>query len=260
MRVAWRTRDRPLPGRMLGKLTWVEIKLLTREPLTLIFSFVLPLLILVVLGGIFQNTDVTHELIKDRGTIDWYVPAYMALVAASIGLISLPVHLASYREHGVLRRFRASGVSEWTIFGAQLLVSLGIAVIGSGLLLVLGVVVYGAGMPLHPAEFALAFVVSVAMFAAVGVLLAAVIPSARAVQGLGLILWFVMMFVSGTGGPLDLLPEWLLRLGQALPLYHVVMAFEHPWNGGGSSPTELAVVAAGCVVCAVLAARLFRWE
>jgi len=92
------------------------------------------------------------------------------------------------------------------------------------------------------------------------VLLAALIPSARAVQGLGLILWFVMMFVSGTSSPLDLLPEWLLRLGQALPLYHVVMAFEQPWNEGGTDVVQLLVVAGVFVVAVTVAARIFKWD
>jgi ABC-2 type transport system permease protein len=246
--------------KMLLRLTWVEIKLLTREPLTLIFTFGLPLLILLVLGGIFRTSDVLEDVLVGREPIDWYVPAYMGLVTASIGLISLPVHLASYRERGVLRRFRASGVSELSVFGSQLLVSLGIALIGSGLLYLLGALVYGAAPPLDPLRFVLAFIVSVAMFAAIGILLAAVIPTARAVQGLGLILWFVMLFVSGTSSPLELLPVWLQRVGQALPLYHVVQALERPWNGRGTDLVHLSIVAGICVGASLLAARLFRWD
>lgn len=246
--------------KMLLRLTWIEIKLLAREPLTLIFTFALPLLILVVLGGIFRNSDVLDDYLVSRPPIDWYVPAYMALVAASIGLISLPVHLAGYRERGVLRRFRASGVSEVSIFGSQLLVSLGIALVGSGLLYLLGALLYQADPPLDPLRFMLAFIVGVAMFAAVGILLAAVIPTARAAQGLGLILWFVMLFVSGTSSPLALLPVWLKRLGQALPLYHVVQTFEQPWNGRGTDILQLSIVAGLCVVASLLAARFFRWD
>ena len=36
--------------RVLFKMTWIEIKLLAREPVTLVFSFALPVLVLVVLG------------------------------------------------------------------------------------------------------------------------------------------------------------------------------------------------------------------
>ena len=36
------------------------------------------------------------------------------------GLIMLPVHIASYRERGVLRRFAASGFPRWSFALAQL--------------------------------------------------------------------------------------------------------------------------------------------
>ena len=44
--------------RALWKLTWIEIKLFVREPVTMIFSFAFPLLVLVVLGGIFGDDPV----------------------------------------------------------------------------------------------------------------------------------------------------------------------------------------------------------
>jgi hypothetical protein len=37
-----------------------------------------------------------------------YVAAYIGVVVTAIGLVMLPVHLASYRERGVLRRFDVS--------------------------------------------------------------------------------------------------------------------------------------------------------
>jgi ABC-2 type transport system permease protein len=43
------------------------------------------------------------------GGADYHVPADIATVIAAIGLIGLPVHLASSRERGVLRQFRAAG-------------------------------------------------------------------------------------------------------------------------------------------------------
>ena len=82
--------------------------------------------------------------------MDWYVPSYIALVIASIGTISLPVHLSSYRERGVLRRFRASGVSEAALLGSQLLVSLGIALVGALTITILGIVAYGARSAVAP--------------------------------------------------------------------------------------------------------------
>jgi ABC-2 type transport system permease protein len=61
----------------------------------------------------------SRSCLSGVGGRNYYVPAYVGLVAASIGLIGLPVHLAAYRERGVLRRFRASNVPAYGVFGSR---------------------------------------------------------------------------------------------------------------------------------------------
>jgi len=89
----------------LRKMSWLELKLFTREPVTVLFTLALPLLILYVLGGVFTDPAQPDEF-RGVGGQNYYPPAYVGLVTASIGLIALPVHIAGYRERGVLRRFR----------------------------------------------------------------------------------------------------------------------------------------------------------
>ena len=65
------------------------------------------------------------------------------MVIAATGLVMLPVHLASYRERGVLRRFAAAGFPRWSFAIAQLIVGLVTTAVGCGLLLVVAAPVYG---------------------------------------------------------------------------------------------------------------------
>ena len=51
----------------LLKLTWVELKLFFREPLTIVFTFALPVVFLLVMGGVFGNTPDTSSLQIYRG-------------------------------------------------------------------------------------------------------------------------------------------------------------------------------------------------
>ena len=228
--------------KVLLKLTWIEIKLLVREPVTLLFSFTFPMLVLVLLGGIFGSEHMKQGAYQGVKMMDWYVPAFMGLVIASIGTISLPVHLSSYRERGVLRRFRASGVSEAALLGSQLLVSLGVALVGAVTIAVLGMVAYGANPASAPVGVALAYVVGVFCFAGIGMLLASLAPTARAAQSVGL------------------LPNWMVDVGKALPLYHLVIALVDPWIGRGANWMQLGIVALVGLVATLLSLRLFRWE
>jgi ABC-2 type transport system permease protein len=245
--------------RVLAKLSWVEIKLFVREPITMVFTFALPLLFLFVMGGVFGNTP-DPDVYRGVGPMDFYVSAYIGLVAASIGLVALPVHLTAYRERGVLRRLRASSFSVWSLFGSQVIVSLVIAVIGGILITVASRFVYDAALPASPWLVIAAFLVSLLGFAAIGVLLGAVLPTTRAAQGLGLLLFFVILILGGAGPPKEVLTDPMRIIGDVTPLSHVITLMQDPWLGFGWNNTEFLIVLGFMAASIVLSARFFRWE
>jgi ABC-2 type transport system permease protein len=243
-------------------MVWMETKLLVREPLTMIFTFGFPFLVLVILGQVFGNTPDPEqpEVFRGVGPMDYYLPGYIGLSVAAIGLIALPVHLASYRERGVLKRFRASGIRATVLVGAQGIVASLAAVCGAVLLTVLGFLGYDVHAPVSVPGVLIGFVLTVACFAAIGVLLGAVMPSARAAQGIGLMLFFAMMFLSGADGPRELLGDLLRNVGEVFPLTHAFIVMQDPWIGFGSNAGRLVLVAAITVGAILAAVRAFRWE
>jgi ABC-2 type transport system permease protein len=243
--------------RALAKAAWVELKLFCREPLTVLLTFAIPLVVLVVLGGVFGNR-VNPTVYRGVGILDYYLPAYVGLVVAALGLVALPVHLATYRERGVLRRFRASTIPLWSVLGGQVAATFVIGVAASLLLVVVAVPAYHTHTPRSLGEVAAAYVLGALTFAALGLLLGLALPTARAAQGAGVLLWFVMMQISGPGAPPEVLPAGLLDVADATPLKHLVVLLQDPWFGRGwNRPETLAVAAflAGSVVLATAAAR-----
>jgi ABC-2 type transport system permease protein len=258
---AHRARTRH-PAHALRKLTWVELKLVLREPLTLVFSFAFPVVLLFVMGEVFgqESGDPGEVIWRDFGAMNYYVPGYLALVACSFGMISLPTHLAAYRERGVLRRLHASGVRGRQILISQTLVGFALTTVGAVLVVVLGSLFYDVRSPASIPALLLAYVLSTLCFMILGCLLGALIPKARAAQGIGLILFFVMMFVSGTAPPIEVMSDTMVTIGKALPLYHAAIALQDAWNGLGVNWTELGILAAVSVGGLALTARLFRWD
>jgi len=248
--------------RTLTKLTWVEAKLFVREPTTVVFTFAFPLLVLFVMGGVFGNTpDPDGAVFRGVGPLNYYVPAYIGLVISSIGLISLPVHLAAYRERGVLRRLRASSVSVWGLLGSQVIVSIAIAALGSLLLIIAAGIVYDMRLPGWSAwQVAAAFLLGTLSFASVGVLLGAVLPTARSAQGAGLLLFFAMMMLSGAGPPREVMTQAMVRMGDVMPLTYVIESLQDPWLGFAWNPVPFGIVLAVMVAAATLSVRAFRWE
>jgi ABC-2 type transport system permease protein len=248
--------------RTLFKLTWVEIKLFIREPITVVFTLALPIIFLLVMGGVFGNTPKA-EIYRGVGAMDYYMPSYYGLVMMAIGTVALPVHLTGYRERGVLRRFRASSFSVWSVLGSQLMVSFVIAIIGSILVTVLGIVTYHPNMPENILQLIAAFVLGVACFTAFGFFLGAILPSTRSAQGIGLILFFVMMILGGAGPPPEVMTGAMGVIGDITPLRYVILTLQNAWLPGPDFDwhTSASLITAGItVVSALLAARFFRWE
>lgn len=244
--------------RLLGKMSWLELKLFLREPLTVLFALALPLLVLFVMGGVFGN-DVDSEFYRGAGAMDYYVPAYIALVAASVGLISLPIHIAGNRDMGVLKRYRASSIPAWVVVGSAVATTFVISAV-SGLLLV------AVALPLHnvisPDRLGLVlvgFFASALMFASLGILLGAVLPSARAAQALGVLLWFVMLMLGGAGPPPEVLTGVMSMIGDLTPLRHTVWIMQDGWLSLDAGLSWL-IVGALTAIFATAALRFFRWE
>jgi ABC-2 type transport system permease protein len=247
--------------RTLAKLTWVEIKLFVREPITMVITLALPLIFLFVMGGVFGNTpDPEGEVYRGVGALDYYVPAYIALVLSSIGVVGLPVHLTGYRERGVLRRFRASSISVWSIFGSQVIVSFVIAILGAILLIIAAILAYDVHMPEEPGLVIPAFIMGTLCFATLGVLLGAIFPTTRAAQGTGLLLFFVMLILAGAGPPREVMTEVMQWIGDATPLRYVILLLQDPWLGFGWDMKSFLIVTGITTAAALLLVRFFRWE
>ncbi|MDJ0925158.1 MAG: ABC transporter permease [Acidimicrobiia bacterium] len=244
--------------RLLTKMSWLELKLFLREPLTVLFAVALPLLVLFVMGGVFGN-EVDAEFYRGIGAMDYYVPAYVALVTASVGLISLPVHIAGNRELGVLKRYHASGMPTWVVVGASVITMFIIALFSAVLLVAVAKLVHNIAMPDSTSGVSAAFVVSGLAFAALGVLLGAVLPNARAAQALGVLLWFVMLILGGAGPPPEVLTGVMDPIGRITPLRHAIRAMQDGWLrlDAGLSWLIVALVFVGATAAAN---RYFRWE
>ena len=188
-----------------------------------------------------------------------YVPGYIALAAAAVGLIMIPAHLASYRERGVLRRFRAASIPASTIFGAQVAVEVVLSALGGLLVVVAAYTIYDLAAPSDWFGAAIGFLFCIAAFAAVGVLLGAVMPSPRAAQGAGVLLFIVMLMLSGTGPPRE-----VMTLDHEHDRRRHAALARRPGHPGPLARLRLerrpssAILTGIAVVCGVLATLAFR--
>jgi ABC-2 type transport system permease protein len=237
----------------VSRLVRTELTLMTREPLTVIFVFVFPVVTMLIIGGSFGTTPtVAFDWVNPS---HWYVASYLTVVIAATGLIMVPVHLASYRERGVLRRFAAAGFPRWSFALAQLVTGLVAIAAGSVILLIVAAPVYGLP-PMHQmTRVVAAFALGAVAFVGIGVLLGTVLPSARSAQAAGLILFFPSFLLGAGGPPPHVMGSALRGIAGYLPLTRVTDAVRDPWLGTGTATGSLIVVAVLAMAAATLAVR-----
>lgn len=238
---------------MNREIVWIELKLLTREPLVLVVSLLFPVLLMVLLLASF-NGDTDPVFVGIAGT-DFYVTSYLAAAIAAMGFMGTPTRLASYRDSGVLRRFRAAGVPASSLMFAQVVVVAMLAAVGGAVMLALAYAGFDLAAPKSIAGVVAGFAVGILAFAALGAFLGSIMPTARAAQGLGLLLFFGTFFLVGGGPPPGVLPHALNTAAGLTPTGLLVDAIRSPWIGHGNDIPALLSLAAITVLGSALAVR-----
>ncbi len=114
--------------------------------------------------------------------------------------------------------------------------------------------------PAAPGWFILSVLLGIAALFAVGLLAAAVAPTARSAAGLGYLLFFPNMFLAGVYFPTEEMSPAMRQIGNFTPLGSALHAVRDSWMGLTPRPEYLGIMAAYAVIAAALTARFFRWE
>jgi ABC-2 type transport system permease protein len=236
-----------------GRLVKAEIKLMVRDPLALTFVFAFPIVTMLIIGGAFGTRPSPG--FDHVNPSHWYVASYLTVTIAAGGLVMLPVHLASYRERGVLRRFTAAGFPRWSFAIAQLIVGLVTIAVACALLLAVAAPVYGIP-PLHSTwRVGAALLLGAVAFVSIGVLLGSVLRSARSALAVGLLIFFPSFLLGAGGPPPDVMGSMVKLIAGPLPLTQLTDAVREPWLGVGPASGSLIAVACMAVVATAIAAR-----
>jgi ABC-2 type transport system permease protein len=245
--------------RVFTKLTQTELRLFLREPLTVFFTLLFPSILVVILGSIPAFREPADSLDGGR-VIDLYVVIAIAMCLAMLAVQATPVVLATYRERGILRRISTTPARPVALLAAQLVTSLLSAVISVTLVLIIGRVAFDVPIPAEFGSFAIAFLLCAGAVFAVGLFIAAVVPSGKAANTVGTLLFFPLMFFAGLWVPREVMPAVIRRIADFTPLGAGERALHDVAAGGWINPLSLTVLVVYMLVFGLAAARLFRWE
>jgi ABC-2 type transport system permease protein len=247
--------------RGLWRLTWLEIKIFVREPLGLIGTVGVPVLMFAVLGRLVSPRLERGSATASRiAAVD--LPVFASLLIAISVVLSLVTVIAIYREGGILKRLRATPLRPVTILTAHVLVKLLFTAVTLAAMLLAGRRFYPVVADVPVISFALALLFSTACILSLGFLIASVVPTARFAQPIGTLILYPMIGVSGLFVPVESLPPWLQALSRMLPLTYASSLLKGIWQGDGwlAHLGDVAMLLLMFLVLTAISSRLFRWE
>ncbi len=245
----------------LFKLTWLEIKIFLREPLGVIGSVVVPVLLFVVLGRILTPKIGTPSQTAAR-VVALDLPVFASILIALSAVLSLVTIISIYREAGILKRLRATPLRPQTILTAHVLVKVLLTAVSLTMLMLAGKRYYPVDVHVDVVGFGLALLLSTLSILSMGFVIASVVPTARFAQPVGTLVLYPMLALSGLFVPVESLPPALRMAARGLPLTYSVSLLKGIWSGEAWSAHagDVAALALVFAACTTLSAKVFRWE
>jgi hypothetical protein len=235
-------------------LTKIRLRLAMRNRAFFFFSLVMPLIFLFG-AAVFLRRD----------SIAW-IPYVLGAVLTTTVMGSfwgLSVQLVSFREQGILRRFRLAPVGAGPILASSIL---------SNYFMALPVVVFeflvcrwAFHMHTWGNLWAVLLLVTVgsATFSALGLIVASVTNTMQETQMINNLLWMGFLFLTGATVPLAVFPMWLQRIALFIPGQYLATGLESATTSMATGKEIFEDVMALCLgffVAFEMSRRLFRWE
>jgi ABC-2 type transport system permease protein len=235
-------------------LTVSRMRLAMRNRAFLFFSLIMPLAFLFIYAGIFG---------RGRAQAVPYLLAEVLALTVMGSFWGLSVQLVTFREQGILRRFRVAPVTASAMLASSLL---------SNYFLTLPTIVvefFLSRSLFHMMGLGnlLSILVLVTLgticFASLGLIVASVTNTMQETQIINQIIWFIFLFISGATIPFPMLPNAVQAVAVFLPATYLVSGLQramidHTSIGG------LGMYVASLLGCALIAflvsAQLFRWD
>jgi ABC-2 type transport system permease protein len=231
-----------------------------RNPAAAGFTFVFPVMFLVIFGLLYGDTTIDGPNGPIRG-IQFQIAQILVFSVVGTTYVSLVISLSLRRDTGELKRKRGTPVSAVTILGGIVGNGVLLALMMSAVVIIIAAVLFGATLDVvRVPQLVVTVIVGALAFCALGAAVAGFVPNGDAAPAFANLTIFPLYFISGVFIP-DI-PASFAQLAGALPLRPFLLALSKVFDPTVPAAFDwgnLAVVAAWGAAASVLAVRSFRW-
>lgn len=251
------------PG--LLRMIITEFAVFNRDFGSIFFVVAFPAILLLGMGYAIPGlrdpiTDAPEPWLGLDG-VHLMAPVMVAVAIAMAGFSSLPTYLAGYRENGILRRLSTTPMAPRGVLIAQVVVNFVWLTVGSALAVVAGMALLDVPQPDSWALVTLTFPLAVTSVFGIGLIIGGLIRKASVAGGIGMVIFFPMMFFAGLWTPGPAMPDTMATIATWTPLGAAGQAFTTAWYADTGFPTlQFISMALWTVVTFTIASKTFRWR
>ena len=241
-----------------GRQVAAEQRLYWRNVSAAVFTFALPIFLLVVFGAVGRN-----DTIDGTPYPDFFVPGMLGMAIIVTTFAGLAITLTVRRDRGILKRVRGTPLPPATYLGS--LITSIILVLVLEVLIVIGVgrLAFDVHLPRSLPGFLLLVVVGAACCSTLGLAVTRAVPNAEGSSAIVNAFYLPVLFLSGAFFPTHTLPTVVEWVTEILPMTHVIGSMRRLFEGhalGGGDLAWLAVPIVWGIAGGLIAWRTFRWE
>ncbi len=233
-----------------------------RNPTRAFFTFVFPLMFLVIFTSLLGNGTVhIGDLEVKQST--YYVAAMAAFGVITACFNNIATTMTFQRDDGSLKRASGTPIPAVSFLGARILHAMAMALVLVVITVAFGRVAYGAEVPtgITLARLVVVLVVGSSAFCALGLALTAAIPNADAAPAIVNAASLPLLFLSGIFIPFgNQTPEWIENVAKFFPVRPFALGVQSGFFPVPFKWSDVIVVAVWGVAGLILAVRYFSWE
>ena len=216
-----------------------------------------------------NSINVNESLIQGQGQgfKGWLIPGIAAMAIMQTGLFTVVFSLVRFKSQGVLRRLKATPIGAAHFLAGQLTTKAIVVVIQTYVLIIVGAVALGVSVNTGRLgawfDLTILALLGGALFIAMGLAISGWAKSEETAAPMANVISMPMMFLSGVFFPLSVMPEWLTRWSQYLPLTYLADGMRAITVEGATVITlgnELIGLTVWIIVVFAIATKTFRWE
>lgn len=234
-----------------------------RNPAAAFFTFVFPLLFMVIFNVIFG--DSSEAAPPGQRAADFFTPSIITFAVITATFTNIAMSVTAARERGILKRIRGAPLPPWAYLFGRIGQAVSVALLLVVIVAAFGAVFYGVEVPWgRMPALLVTLAVAAASFCALGLALTAFIPNEDAAPAVVNAVILPLLFISNVFIRVDGMTGWLPTVSNLFPVRHfadAMMAIYDPRTSGAAfAPDHLAWIAGWGVAGLVIASLRFRWE